>query len=184
VQEEPDMSRAEKEEWQAIARSYYRTCWRSDHTTVSAGFGLARQLNHLGEVDQAVNTLGELLSNNRHYPTAVLTAVLMMVRRPPPELTEDTLIQAADMLLTLPETEPRIRQVRIVVLEAALRWLRYNKLSYAEHHKKIFNLNFSSNGVRGGLERSLRILARNAPTRLHRYRLVDMANTLRPFTLF
>ena len=184
VQEEPDMSLAEKEEWQAIARSYYRTCWRSDHTTVSAGFGLARQLNHLGEVDQAVNTLGELLSNNRHYPTAVLTAVLMMVRRPPSELTEDTLIQAADMLLTLPETEPRIRQVRIVVLEAALRWLRYNKLSYAEHHKKIFNLNFSSNGVRGGLERSLRILARNAPTRLHRYRLVDMANTLRPFTLF
>ena len=71
-----------------------------------------------------------------------------------------------------------------MVLEAALRWLRYNKLSYAEHHKKIFNLNFSSNGVRGGLERSLRILARNAPTRLHRYRLVDMANTLRPFTLF
>lgn len=184
VQDEPDMSLAEKEEWQAIARSYYRTCWRCDHTTVSAGFGLARQLNHLGEVEQAVATLSELLSNNRHYPTAVLTAVLMMVRRPPAELTEDALVKAADMLLTLPETEPRIRQIRIVVLEAALRWLRYNKLRHAEHHKTIFNLHFSRNGVRGGLERSLRIMARNAPTRVHRYRLVDMANTVRPVTLF
>ena len=184
VQDEPDMSLAEKEEWQAIARSYYRTCWRCDHTTVSAGFGLARQLNHLGEVEQAVATLSELLSNNRHYPTAVLTAVLMMVRRPPAELTEDALVKAADMLLTLPETEPRIRQIRIVVLEAALRWLRYNKLRRAEHHKTIFNLHFSRNGVRGGLERSLRIMARNAPTRVHRYRLVDMANTVRPVTLF
>lgn len=184
VQDEPDMSLAEKEEWQAIARSYYRTCWRCDHTTVSAGFGLARQLNHLGEVEQAVATLSELLSNNRHYPTAVLTAVLMMVRRPPAELTEDSLVKAADMLLTLPETEPRIRQIRIVVLEAALRWLRYNKLRRAEHHKAIFNLHFSRNGVRGGLERSLRIMARNAPTRVHRYRLVDMANTVRPVTLF
>ena len=88
------------------------------------------------------------------------------------------------MLLTLPAPEPRIRHDRIGVLEADLLVRLYNKLSYAEHHKKIFNLNFSSNGVRGGLERSLRILARNAPTRLHRYRLVDMANTLRPFTLF
>ena len=184
VQDEPDRSLAEKEEWQAIARSYYRTCWRCDHTTVSAGFGLARQLNHLGEVEQAVATLSELLSNNRHYPTAVLTAVLMMVRRPPAELTEDALVKAADMLLTLPETEPRIRQIRIVVLEAALRWLRYNKLRHAEHHKTIFNLHFSRNGVRGGLERSLRIMARNAPTRVHRYRLVDMANTVRPVTLF
>ena len=184
VQDEPDMSLAEKEEWQAIARSYYRTCWRCDHTTVSAGFGLARQLNHLGEVEQAVATLSELLSNNRHYPTAVLTAVLMMVRRPPAELTEDALVKAADMLLTLPETEPRIRQIRIVVLEAALRWLRYNKLRRAEHHKAIFNLHFSRNAVRGGLERSLRIMARNAPTRVHRYRLVDMANTVRPVTLF
>ena len=71
-----------------------------------------------------------------------------------------------------------------MVLEAALRWLRYNKLRHAEHHKTIFNLHFSRNGVRGGLERSLRIMARNAPTRVHRYRLVDMANTVRPVTLF
>lgn len=184
MQDEPDMPLDEREKWQTTARSYYRTCWRCDHTTVSAGFGLARQLNHLGQVERAVNTLSELLSNNRHYPTAVLTSVLMMVRRSPADLTEDDIVASADMLLRLPETEPRIRQVRIVVLEAALRWLRYNKLTRAEHHKKIFGLPFTRNGVRGGLERSLRILARNAPTRAHRYRLVDMANTLRPTTLF
>ncbi|MFY9190948.1 MAG: tetratricopeptide repeat protein [Lawsonella sp.] len=184
VQSEPEMSPAEVEEWQAIARSYYRTCWRCNHTTVTAGFGLARQLNQIGQVDEAIETLSELLSNNRHYPTAVLTMVLMQVRRPPTQLTEEALVEAAERLMQLSTNEQRYRQVRVVVLEAALRWLRYHKLERAEQQKTIFNLEFSRIGIRGGLERSLRILARNAPSRAHRYRLVDMANIMRPPSMF
>ncbi|WP_375139447.1 tetratricopeptide repeat protein [Nocardia cyriacigeorgica] len=39
---------------------------------------------------------------------------------------------------------------------------------------------FTEPGLSRGLETCLRALARTAPDRLHRYRLVDLANHVRP----
>ena len=48
----------------------------------------------------------------------------------------------------------------------------------------LFDVQFTERGLRTGLEKSLRQLARQAPFARHRYDLVDMANQIRPRTWF
>ena len=48
----------------------------------------------------------------------------------------------------------------------------------------LFDVQFTERGLRTGLEKSLRHLARQAPFARHRYDLVDMANQIRPRTWF
>ena len=86
----------------------------------------------------------------------------------------------ADANAALPATEPRVLQIRALVLGGAMDWLDDNEAS--TNH--ILGFPFTQHGLRLGVEASLRSLARVAPTQRHRYTLVDMANRVRPTSTF
>jgi len=164
----------------------YGLVWSTNPTTVSSAFGMARQLQAEGMVDPAVATLDKVPANSRHHEIARMTTVLMFITDRA-DLSESRIRRAGRRLDLLPTTEPRIPQLRIAVLSAALDWLRDSEEAGSPVHigpGQLFDVDFTERGLRAGLERGLRELARQSPFARHRFRLVDMANRIRPRTWF
>ena len=107
-----------------------------------------------------------------------MTACLLLVTRPADELTRQDLDDAAAQLRGLPD-EPRLQQMRVLVLSAALDWLRRGG-SPPDPDSTILGLHYSDEALREGIELALRHIARTTPRRLQRYALIDLANRLRP----
>ncbi|MEV0295701.1 tetratricopeptide repeat protein [Nocardia sp. NPDC050710] len=172
------------EQWRAYAEKFYDTVWRTDRAVVSAAFGLARQLAAAGRVAEAVTALDEVPASSRCYNTARLTAAwLLLTAAPIAELEESTLHIAASRVQTLPAGESRAVQMKVLVLGAALAWLRSgNTPKLAE--ATLFGAPFAERDLREGTEAGLRVLARSAPGRNHRYALVDLANDIRAKSWF
>ncbi len=165
----------------ADGQSFYEMVWSTDNGVVSAGFGLARARSARGDREGAVRTLDAVPATSRHFTTARLTsAVTLLSGRSMSELTEEQIRDAARRVEALPDTEPRVLQIRALVLGTALDWIGENTAS--TNH--ILGFPFTPHGLRLGVEASLRGLARVAPTRGHRYALVDMANAVRPTSTF
>jgi serine/threonine-protein kinase PknG len=160
---------------------FYQTVWSTDDGVISAAFGLARTLSAEGDRAGAVRTLDEVPATSRHFTTARLTsAVTLLSGRSTNEITEEQIRDAARRVEALPSTEPRVLQIRALVLGGAMDWLQDNEAS--TNH--ILGFPFTDHGLRLGVEASLRSLARVAPTQRHRYTLVDMANKVRPTSTF
>jgi serine/threonine-protein kinase PknG len=160
---------------------FYDTVWSTDNGVLSAGFGLARARSADGDREAAVRTLDAVPPTSRHFTTARLTsAVTLLSGRSMTELTEEQIRDAARRVEALPDSEPRVLQIRALVLGTALDWIGENK-ARTNH---ILGFPFTPHGLRLGVEASLRGLARVAPTRAHRYALVDMANAVRPTSTF
>ncbi|AKS30754.1 serine/threonine-protein kinase PknG [Mycolicibacterium goodii] len=160
---------------------FYKTVWSTDNGVISAGFGLARAQSVAGERDQAVQTLDEVPPTSRHFTTARLTsAVTLLSGRSTSEITEQHIRDAARRVEALPDSEPRVLQIRALVLGTALDWLADNEAS--SNH--ILGFPFTEHGLKLGVEASLRALARIAPTQSHRYALIDLANSVRPMSTF
>jgi serine/threonine-protein kinase PknG len=160
---------------------FYHTVWCADNGIISAGFGLARAQSAGGERDAAVKTLDQVPATSRHFTTARLTsAVTLLSGRSMNEITEQHIRDAARRVEALPDTEPRVLQIRALVLGTAMDWLADNTAS--TNH--ILGFPFTEHGLQLGVEASLRGLARVAPTQAHRYALVDLANSVRPTSTF
>ncbi|AFM15295.1 protein kinase family protein [Mycolicibacterium chubuense NBB4] len=165
----------------ADERKFYNTVWSTDNGVISAGFGLARAQSAAGDRDAAVRTLDEVPATSRHFTTARLTsAVTLLSGRSTGEITEQHIRDAARRVEALPDTEPRVLQIRALVLGTAMDWLADNSAS--TNH--ILGFPFTEHGLQLGVEASLRSLARVAPTQAHRYALVDLANSVRPMSTF
>ncbi|HIW95773.1 MAG TPA: protein kinase [Candidatus Corynebacterium gallistercoris] len=164
------------------AMRLYGLVWATNPTTVSSGFGLARQLEAEGLVDTAVAALDRVPQSSRHNRLARLTTILMLVGNHD-ALTESRIRRAARRLEIMPTNEPRLPQVRLAVLSAGLTWLRTHGAT-PRGHAPLFDVEFTERGLRSGLEAGLRLLARQSQFPRHRYRLVDMANNIRPQTWF
>lgn len=162
-------------------RPFYETVWHTDNNIISAGFGLARAQSVEGDRDESVTTLDEVPVGSRHFTTARLTSSVTLISgRSAHELTEEQIRDAARRVEALPDTEPRVLQIRALVLGTALDWI-------AEHDpppNPILGFPFTDRGLRLGVEASLRNLARVATSQSHRYALIDMANDVRPMTTF
>ncbi|MBV7295975.1 protein kinase [Corynebacterium sp. TAE3-ERU12] len=161
----------------------YAMVWATNRSTVSSAFGLARQLTAEGQYEMAIAMLDRVPASSRHQRLARLSTILLLVSGGAEQLTESRIRRAARRLTELPTNEPRREQLRIAVLTAALQWLRANDLKEAASPNELFDVPFTVTGLRTGLETGLRMLARNAPFPRHRYRLVDMANAIRPPTV-
>lgn len=171
------------EVWHRLAEKYYRSVWRTDRNIVSAAFGLARQLVHAGSRAGAVAALDQVPLSSRHYNVARLSSVMALIGgRPVEDINELELREAARRVEMVPETERRSLQMRVMVLGVALDWLRAG--NHARFPEPFLGVALNEESLRGSTERALRILARNAPERRHRYRLVDLANAIRPRSLF
>ncbi|MFC9432307.1 tetratricopeptide repeat protein [Nocardia sp. NPDC057030] len=176
-----DANPDEPNRWRQAATEYYRSVWRNTRGVASAAFGLARRLAVDGDVFTAVSTLQQVPDSSRHHNAARMTACLLLVTKPVAELTQADLDAAAAHLYALPD-EPRLMQLQAIVLAAALAWL--NNGGKPEGRSTILGFRYTEDGLRGGLESVLRAVARTTQNRLHRYALIDLANDIRPRSLW
>ncbi|GGK35737.1 putative serine/threonine-protein kinase [Nocardia camponoti] len=164
------------------ALALYELVWRTDHQFVSAAFGAARLRRARGDRAGAVAVLDQVEQTSAHYLPAAIAAVnTLLTNRPATELTEDLIRTAADRVARLTiEARGEAARVRITVLDAALSWLRLG--GGVTGPGKLLDVDFTEAGVRTGLERCWRILAREADDMWTRFALVDQANAVRPRT--
>ncbi|WP_054813675.1 serine/threonine-protein kinase [Nocardia arizonensis] len=166
----------------AWATRLYDTVWRTDHGFVSAAFGLARLHGAAGARDTAVAVLDQVDASSAHFAEAQVTAVeAMLARRAVGELDEQVLRAAADRVTRLRlDDRRRCAEIRKRVLEAALTWLTAGGRPAGQ--RPLLGVDFDPVGVRTGLERCYRDLAREAADPWTRIELVDRANAVRPRT--
>ncbi|MFJ8163184.1 tetratricopeptide repeat protein [Streptomyces sp. NPDC096136] len=168
------------------AAEYYRLVWITDPGFVSAAFGLARVQLACGDRAAAVRTLESVPEASIHYTAARVAAVRARLRdRSPQEELLADLGAASDQVEALrrfgldPERQERLATE---VLGAALDWVLSGSRGADPGRSSLLGSQLDERGLRFGLERSYRILARLAQRGEERIELVERANRFRPRT--
>ncbi|RKN37621.1 serine/threonine protein kinase [Streptomyces hoynatensis] len=172
------------------AADYYGLVWTTDPSHVSAGFGLARVRLAAGDRAGAVAALESVPETSAHYTAARVAAVRARLRqRAASEDLLPDLLAAGRQVALLKEAglEPWLgEQLSCEVLGSALDWVLSAPAGpphrHADTRHDLLGAPLDENGVRRGLERSYRRLARLAPTSTERTELVEAANRFRPRT--
>ncbi|MHC3816716.1 tetratricopeptide repeat protein [Streptomyces sp. NBC_00304] len=180
------------------AAEYYRLVWATDPSFVSAAFGLARVQIAAGDRDAAVRSLESVPEASIHYTAARVAAVRARLRdRAPQEpLITDLMAASAQVsgLAGLGLDAVRREQLSTEVLGTALDWVLSGSPAArppapqspasggAQGPGTLLGSELNERGLRFGLERSYRMLARLAEPGAERIELVERANRFRPRT--
>ncbi len=182
------------------AAEYYRLVWATDRAYVSAAFGLARVRLATGDRYGAVTALESVPEASIHYTAARVAAVRARIRqRAPHEPLLEDLYAAARQVERLRDVgldAPRREALTTEVLGSALDWVlagRHGAPPPAPpdavrtgpspaHIGPLLGSPLDEAGLRHGLERSYRLLARLAQSGNERIELVERANRFRPRT--
>ncbi|MFJ2033519.1 tetratricopeptide repeat protein [Streptosporangium sp. NPDC087985] len=163
------------------AARHYAAIWQTDRSYVSAGFGLARL--RLAEGDRAGATTGldEVPATSIHRTAAQAAAVAAAVRGHDP--AEGELVTAGERLRSL-KLDARDRDGLLSeVLRSALGRVVTGQAT-SSGQATLLGTPLHEQGVRAELERVYRALARSARSAEERHDFVDLANTVRPKTLW
>ncbi|MGW8726624.1 tetratricopeptide repeat protein [Streptomyces sp. NPDC055808] len=168
------------------AAEYYRLVWTTDPSYVSAAFGLARVQLAAGDRTSAVRTLESVPEASIHYTAARVAAVRARLRSRAPRdpLIGDLLAAAAQVeALDAFGLDPvRREQLATEVLGTALDWVLSGSTGAGQGRTVLLGSDVDERGLRFGLERSYRVLARLAQRGEERIDLVERANRFRPRT--
>ncbi|MFE5484504.1 tetratricopeptide repeat protein [Streptomyces sp. NPDC056527] len=168
------------------AAEYYRLVWATDPSFVSAAFGLARVQLAAGDRTGAVRTLESVPEASIHYTAARVAAVRARLRRRPPnEPLGADLTAAATQVSALQGfglDAVRREQLSTEVLGTALDWVLSGSPGAGPGGALLLGSELDERGLRFGLERSYRVLARLAQRGEERIELVERANRFRPRT--
>ncbi|MFD7611942.1 tetratricopeptide repeat protein [Streptomyces sp. NPDC059828] len=168
------------------AAEYYRLVWTTDPSFVSAAFGLARVQLAAGDRTGAVRTLESVPEASIHYTAARVAAVRARLRRRAAgEPLIDELTAAADQVVALDGFGlDAVRRARLSteVLGTALDWVLSGSPGARPTATVLLGSELDERGLRFGLERSFRVLARLAQHGEERIELVERANRFRPRT--
>ncbi|WP_324606353.1 serine/threonine-protein kinase [Streptomyces cellulosae] len=174
------------------AAEYYRLVWSTDLSYVSAAFGLARVQLAAGDRRGAVRTLESVPESSIHYTAARVAAVRARLRQRVVVASDvpflDDLTAAAGQVEALEEygLDPaRREQLSAEVLGCALDWILsggQGSVPPAAGGRVLLGSGLDERGLRFGLERSYRTLARLASGGEERIDLVERANRYRPRT--
>ncbi|WP_081236461.1 serine/threonine-protein kinase [Streptomyces viridosporus] len=173
------------------AAEYYRLVWSTDPSHVSAAFGLARVRLAAGDRSGAVRALESVPESSIHYTAARVAAVRARLRgrtaAPGDTPFLDDLTAAAGQVEALGAygLDPaRREQLSAEVLGCGLDWV----LSGGQGSvlpaggRTLLGSGLDERGLRFGLERAYRALARLATSGEERIDLVERANRYRPRT--
>ncbi|HWM37710.1 MAG TPA: tetratricopeptide repeat protein [Streptomyces sp.] len=178
------------------AAEYYRLVWATDRAYVSAAFGLARVRLAAGDRYGAVAVLESVPEASVHHTAARVAAIRARIRqRAPQEPLLDDLYAAAQQVEWLRDVgldAPRREALTTEVLGSALDWVLAGRhgahpvappggLASAQPGP-LLGSPLDETGLRHGLERSYRTLARLAQSGTERIELVERANRFRPRT--
>ncbi|MFJ8191556.1 tetratricopeptide repeat protein [Streptomyces sp. NPDC096094] len=174
------------------AAEYYRLVWSSDPSHVSAAFGLARVQLAGGDRAGAVRTLESVPESSVHCTAARVAAVRARLRQRTAGAGDvaflDDLLAAARQVeaLDVYGLDPaRREQLSAEVLGCALDWVLSGgrgSVPPAAGGRTLLGSGLDERGLRFGLERSYRTLARLARGGEERIDLVERANRYRPRT--
>ncbi|MEV5346882.1 serine/threonine-protein kinase [Streptomyces achromogenes] len=171
------------------AAEYYRLVWTTDRSFVSAAFGLARVRLAAGDRQGAVRTLESVPESSIHYTAARVAAVRARLRGRTPGPGDvpfgDDLTAAAGQVEALQAygLDPARRaRLSAEVLGGALDWVLSGGAGSAAAGRTLLGSGLDERGLRFGLERAYRTLARLAPGGKERIELVERANRYRPRT--
>ncbi|CAL9569680.1 Serine_threonine-protein kinase PknG [Streptomyces sp. enrichment culture] len=174
------------------AAEYYRLVWSTDPSCVSAAFGLARVQLASGDRRGAVRTLESVPESSIHYTAARVAAVRARLRQRTATASDvpflDDLTAAAGQVEALDAygLDPtRREQLATEVLGCALDWILsggQGSVLPAAGGRTLLGSELDERGLRFGLERSYRTLARLARGGEERIDLVERANRYRPRT--
>ncbi|MET9589682.1 tetratricopeptide repeat protein [Streptomyces sp. NPDC006516] len=177
------------------AAEYYRLVWATDPSFVSAAFGLARVQIAAGDRAGSVRTLESVPESSIHYTAARVAAVRARLRgRAPQEPLIHDLSAAADQVTALKGfglDAVRRERLSTEVLGTALDWVLSGSPTAqpsgpaspaAAGPRAVLGSELDERGLRFGLERSYRMLARLAQRGDERIELVERANRFRPRT--
>jgi serine/threonine-protein kinase PknG len=164
-----------------MAARYYETVWRTDHSYVSAAFGLARQRVQAGDRAGAIAALDQVPTDSAHFTPAAATAIeILLDGRTPENLDEQTLLDAGKRTAELNlESAAKRATIRLRVFGAALDWLQAGHKTTAG---RLLGSTFDERSIRAGMERSYRELAHETTDTWDRIALVEQANEIRPRT--
>ena len=172
----------------ADAARYYDMIWRTDRTYVSAAFGLARARLAAADRAGAVAVLDSVPTISRHYVAAQQAAIAATVRgRSLAELGEPDLVAAGRRLDGLRLDIERRARLSAEVLERALRWIEGNQRvagAGTANTATLLGVPLTENSTRRKLEETYRALARLVDGTGERHALVNLANSVRPRSLF
>ncbi|MEU0389516.1 serine/threonine-protein kinase [Streptomyces chartreusis] len=174
------------------AAEYYRLVWSTDPSYVSSAFGLARVQLATGDRGSAVRTLESVPESSIHYTAARVAAVRARLRQRTatasdvPFLEDLTAAAAQVEALEAYGLDPaRREQLSAEVLGSALDWVLsggQGSAPPAAGGRTLLGSGLDERGLRFGLERSYRTLARLARGGEERIDLVERANRYRPRT--
>ncbi|MEU8627827.1 tetratricopeptide repeat protein [Streptomyces sp. NPDC048669] len=180
------------------AAEYYRLVWATDPSFVSAAFGLARVQIAAGDRGGAVRSLESVPEASIHYTAARVAAVRARLRGRAPDdpLIVDLMAASAQVsgLAGLGLDAVRREQLSTEVLGTALDWVLSGSPTArpsvpqspahggTEGPRTLLGSELDERGLRFGLERSYRMLARLAEPGDERIELVERANRFRPRT--
>ncbi len=169
------------------AAEYYHLVWATDPSFVSAAFGLARVRLAAGDRTGAVQALESVPEASIHYTAARVAAVRARLRRRPAHdpLGGDLTAAAAQVsaLQGFGLDAVRREQLSTEVLGTALDWVLSGSPGAAPGGGALLlGSELDERGLRFGLERSYRVLARLAQQGDERIELVERANRFRPRT--
>ncbi|WP_425244801.1 tetratricopeptide repeat protein [Streptomyces sp. NEAU-NA10] len=172
------------------AAEYYRLVWSTDPSYVSAAFGLARVQLAAGDRRSAVRTLESVPESSIHYTAARVAAVRARLRQRTaaasdvPFLEDLTAAAAQVEALDAYGLDPtRREQLSAEVLGSALDWILSGGQGAGPGTRRVLlGSDLDERGLRFGLERSYRTLARLATGGEERIDLVERANRYRPRT--
>jgi serine/threonine-protein kinase PknG len=160
------------------AAAWYETVARTDPWFLTASFGLARCRLALDDVSGAIAAYDRIPETSAAYNDAQVSAATAMLDH----ASRIADVQDAARLVDRATLEPA-RRDRLVadVLETALPLLEANGVGGPPG--SLLGHELTEHGLRVGLERTYRSLARRAGTPMERVELVDHANHVRPRTL-
>lgn len=163
------------------AARYYELVWQTDHTYFSAAFGLARQRARTGDRDGAILALDQVPASSAHFTAARASAIdVLLGGRTPETLDEQILLDAGTRTTALTlESAAKRAAIRLKVLGAALGWLQSG---LGSSDAPLLDSGFDEAGIRAGMERAYRDLARSTTDVWERIALVEKANAIRPRT--
>ncbi|MER8017456.1 tetratricopeptide repeat protein [Streptomyces griseoluteus] len=174
------------------AAEYYRLVWATDPSFVSAAFALARVRLAGGDRAGAVRTLESVPESSIHYTAARVAAVRARLRQRTAAAGDvpflDDLTAAAGQVEALDAygLDPARRErLSAEVLGCALDWILSRGQDTARPvtgGRVLLGSGLDERGLRFGLERAYRTLARLAPGGEERINLVERANRYRPRT--
>ncbi|MFF5859041.1 tetratricopeptide repeat protein [Streptomyces sp. NPDC012751] len=173
------------------AAEYYRLVWTTDPGFVSAAFALARVRLAAGDRRGSVAVLESVPETSIHYTAARVAAVRARLRQrtasPGDVPFLDDLTAAAGQIEALQAygLDPvRRERLSAEVLGGALDWILSGgqDTGPAAGGRVLLGSGLDERGLRFGLERAYRALARLAPGGQERIELVERANRYRPRT--